>query len=69
MAFLLESLDLPKGWSRAYIEQLASYVNNRDNEGWYYGNKAQFEKRHKEIKEWVNKNADLAYQNGVVFKK
>ena len=32
------------------LEQLMTYVLNREQVGWYYGNKAQFEKRHENIK-------------------
>ena len=32
------------------IDQLLSYVEDREQVGWYYGNKAQFEKRHENIK-------------------
>ena len=32
------------------LEQLMSYVEDRESVGWYYGNKTQFEKRHQNIK-------------------
>jgi hypothetical protein len=32
------------------LEQLISYVYDRESVGWYYGNKEQFEKRHENIK-------------------
>lgn len=37
----------------AHINQLLAYVENRDREGWYYGNREQFEKRHREILEFL----------------
>lgn len=32
------------------IIQLLSYVEERDRDGWYSGNKTQFQKRHESIK-------------------
>ena len=32
------------------LNQLMSYVLDRERVGWYYGNKEQFEKRHQNIK-------------------
>lgn len=32
------------------LNQLMSYVLDREQVGWYYGNKEQFEKRHQNIK-------------------
>lgn len=43
--------------TRAMLEQVQSYVEDRDRDGhdggWYYGNKVQFEKRHTMIKAWL----------------
>jgi len=35
------------------LEQIETYIDDRDMTGWYYGNKAQFEKRHIAIKSWL----------------
>lgn len=32
------------------LEQLMTYVADREETGWYYGNKEQFEKRHQNIR-------------------
>lgn len=32
--------------THAMATQLRAYINARDQEGWYYGNKEQFEARH-----------------------
>jgi hypothetical protein len=40
--------------TRAEAHQLLSYLQDRDQgdgAGWYYGDKAQFEKRHESIRE------------------
>jgi hypothetical protein len=36
-----------------HFDQLLAYVDFRDREPWYYGNRQQFEKRHEEIKAWL----------------
>ena len=36
-------------FKRTELQQLLSYCNARNEEGWHYGNKEQFEKRHFEI--------------------
>ena len=40
--------------TKAMLNQLRAYVTDRDREGWYYGNKQQFEARHKAILEWLD---------------
>lgn len=37
----------------AHYHQLLSYAEHSAREGWYYAPKAQFEKRHKEIMEFL----------------
>jgi hypothetical protein len=44
------------------LQQLLSYVHDREREGWYYGNKEQFEKRHEQIKTALY--AEIARRNG-----
>jgi len=41
----------------AHWNQLASYIQSAEMDGWYYGNKANFRKRHEEIKKWVIQQA------------
>jgi len=40
------------------IRQLLSYAKERERIGWYYGNKAQFEKRHENIIKILTKTHD-----------
>ena len=68
MSTTLESLQIPKGWSKAYITQLAQYVRQRDEEGYYFGNRELFEKRHRAILEWIEGYEDYCYNNSVKFK-
>jgi len=42
-----------RGMRMSHFKQLLALIEMRDRSGWYYGNREQFEKRHKELKEWV----------------
>ena len=61
MATIFESISL-NGLRLAHLRQLQSYVHSRDESGWYYGPKAQFEKRHLELIQWIDAavEADVA---------
>ena len=48
MAHVVEGLSLA-GLRKAHLRQLACYIRNRDTEGWYYGPRDQFEKRHADL--------------------
>ena len=43
---------------RTELQQLLSYCEARDREGWFYGNKEQFEKRHFEIETQIERALD-----------
>ena len=47
-----KSVDIT-GLRATHFEQLLSYVEDNERIGTYYGNKEQYEKRHEEIKEWL----------------
>jgi len=68
MATVFESISL-KGLRKAHLQQLFNYIEDRERDEWYYGNKGQFEKRHKELKQWVKEAMDYAYSEGVVLPK
>jgi len=36
------------------IQQLISYAAQAEQDGWYYGNKAHFQKRHRKILKYLN---------------
>jgi hypothetical protein len=42
-----------KGLRIAHFRQLLSYIRHRENEGWYYGPREQFEKRHADLRKFV----------------
>jgi hypothetical protein len=57
---------------RTHYEQLLTYFDYAEGEGWYYGNKEQFVQRHNELKEWLedllkkaDRIADLEKQVGI----
>ena len=41
--------------SKAQLNQLRHYIEVRDREGWYYGQKHLFENRQRAIIEWIDK--------------
>ena len=48
------------GLSRTELHQLLDYAQHCENEGWYWGNAAQFRKRHDKLKAWLNAQIDAA---------
>ena len=64
MATIFESISLD-GLRLAHLRQLSSYVHNRDREGWYYGPKDRFEKRHAELVRWIDDAVKYAESEGV----
>ena len=42
-----------RGLRKSHFDQLMTYIEDRECTGWYYGNRKQYEKRHAEIKAWV----------------
>jgi len=68
MATVFESIPL-NGLRRTHLEQLLAYVNNTEREGWYYGPKKQFLKRHQELKAWLEDAVEYATSDRVVLPK
>jgi len=66
MAIVFESLSL-EGMRATHLRQLLSYLETAEEEGWYYGNKEQFVKRHGELKQWLSGAVDYAISPGVVM--
>ena len=48
MAHEIDSVSI-KGFRKAHLIQLSSYIRQRDHNEWYYGPKAQFEARHADL--------------------
>jgi len=64
MATTFESISLD-GLRLAHLRQLSSYVHDRDREGWYYGPKDRFEKRHADLVRWIDSAVKYAESEGV----
>jgi hypothetical protein len=52
MKVLLESIPIT-GLSLTHFKQLMAYLEDRDLQKWYYGNRKQFETRHEELRQWL----------------
>ena len=66
MAEMFDRLELT-GLRKAHLDQLFSYLLQREVDGWYIGPRAQFEQRHRELKEWLKAAVEYAYSEGVVM--
>lgn len=53
MEIIFEKKTTIKPLSLAHFNQIMAYIEDCEEQGWYYGNKAQFEKRRDEIKAWA----------------
>jgi hypothetical protein len=49
-----------RGLRKAHLRQLAALIRAREDEGWYYGNKDDFEARQKDLLELANKLDQVA---------
>lgn len=45
------------------LQQLLSYCNMMEVEGYYYGGKAQFMARHEKIKQWIVKELEKSNEH------
>jgi len=52
VAIFFDFVDI-RGMREAHFKQLLFIINEYGRSGCYHGNKAQFEKRHEELKAWV----------------
>lgn len=48
MAHTVDNISI-RGLRKAHLRQLATYIRQRDHEGWYYGPREQFERRHADL--------------------
>lgn len=49
---VLDSVSI-RGLRATHFEQLYTYLTEREDSGWYYGNIKQFNTRHEELKQWL----------------
>ena len=55
------------GLCKAHLSQLLGYIKDMDQYARCVGNKNQFEKRHEELRKWINDAVEYAYSEGVVM--
>ena len=66
MSTLFDRLELT-GLRKAHLQQLLWYLEDRDHDRRYAGNREQFERRHDELKAWLKAAVEYAYSEGVVM--
>lgn len=68
MTITFESIPL-HGINPSDLAQLLYYIEYRERDMWYYGNKEQFEKRHEKLKDLIGWAVEYAYSDGVKLPK
>jgi len=48
MAHTVDSISI-RGLRKSHLRQLVAYIRERDHDGWYYGPREQFERRHVDL--------------------
>lgn len=48
----------PLTLTKTEIQQLIHYAEQAGEDGWYYGNRGQYMKRHRNIMTWLNKQLE-----------
>lgn len=68
MAIVIDSVGI-KGLRVAHLRQLQAYIETRDETGWHYGPREQFEVRHDDLAVWINNIVEMVSDKGVVIPK
>ena len=68
MAIVMDTVSI-KGLRATHFEQLFHLLKRNERDGEYYGNRAQYDKRHAELKEWLESLIDLAREPDVIIPK
>ena len=68
MVTVIDSVDI-KGLRKVHFEQMLTYLEEREREGWYYGPRRHFEIRHDDIKLWLQNVINLLGGDGVIVPK
>lgn len=67
MEYTLDSVSI-RGLRKAHLRQLAEYIRHRDFDGWYYGKREQFEKRHADLLELADRIDGIVNDDDVRIK-
>jgi hypothetical protein len=59
MAHIIDSISL-KGLRKSHLRQLATYIRQRNTDGWYHGQRKHFEKRHNDLLKLADLLDDIA---------
>jgi hypothetical protein len=68
MAHTVDSISI-RGLRKTHLRQLVEYIRHRDDDGWYYGNREQFEKRHADLLELADRIENIANDNDARIEK
>jgi len=68
VAHLIDALPID-GFRRTHLRQLAGYIRQRDADGYYYGNRDQFEARHRDLLEFADMLEGVAEDPDARFPK
>ncbi len=68
MANQLEKVSI-RGLRATHFEQIAWHIHNTERDGYYYGNKEQYDKRKQKIKIWINNLISMARDKNNVIPK
>ena len=68
MATVFDQVDID-GLRITHFNQLLTYIQDAESQGWYYGIKKSFVTRHNELKEWVEGILSYACSEGVIIPK
>lgn len=66
MSTLFDRVELT-GLRKAHLQQLLWYLEDRDHDRRYAGNREQFEQRHEDLRSWLKSAVNCAYSEGVVM--
>lgn len=64
MATIVDRLPI-NGMRKTHLKQLAYYIRKRNREGWYYGRRDQFNKRHKDLLEFAKLLETIVADNNI----
>lgn len=68
MSMVFESIPLD-GLRKTHLEQLMFYIELQEQEGIYYGNFEQFQKRHDDLKMLIGWAVEYVNGDGIKFPK
>ena len=68
MAIIFDEVSI-RGLRLIHFRQLLDYLEARERDGWFIGDRKQYEQRHTDLKNWLNEIIDYASHEGIVIPK